>query len=77
MGFYFSINAGLHINPTFQKQCKGSTIYPSPKHLVSRTEGGAAAMEYVSPEGLRLDGRRPMEMRQLRAELGAVSRADG
>ncbi|KAJ0435241.1 putative ribosomal protein S5 domain 2-type [Helianthus annuus] len=34
-------------------------------------------MEYVSPEGLRLDGRRPMEMRQLRAELGAVSRADG
>uniref|UniRef100_A0A2P2L8N5 Exosome complex component RRP41 isoform X2 n=1 Tax=Rhizophora mucronata TaxID=61149 RepID=A0A2P2L8N5_RHIMU len=34
-------------------------------------------MEYVSPEGLRLDGRRPMEMRQLRAELGAVSGADG
>ncbi|QHO56860.1 exosome complex component RRP41 isoform [Arachis hypogaea] len=34
-------------------------------------------MEYVSPEGLRLDGRRPMEMRQIRAEIGAVSRADG
>ncbi|KAJ0681679.1 putative ribosomal protein S5 domain 2-type [Helianthus annuus] len=33
-------------------------------------------MDYVSPEGLRLDGRRPMEMRQFRAELGAVSRAD-
>ncbi|KAI3958813.1 hypothetical protein MKX01_023489 [Papaver californicum] len=34
-------------------------------------------MEYVSPEGLRLDGRRPMEMRQIRAELGAVAKADG
>ncbi|CAN0825164.1 Exosome complex component RRP41 homolog [Linum grandiflorum] len=34
-------------------------------------------MEFVSPEGLRLDGRRPMEMRQLRAEIGAVARADG
>ncbi|XP_026431499.1 exosome complex component RRP41 homolog [Papaver somniferum] len=34
-------------------------------------------MEYVSPEGLRLDGRRPMEMRQIRAELGAVANADG
>ncbi|PSS11670.1 Exosome complex component like [Actinidia chinensis var. chinensis] len=34
-------------------------------------------MEYVSPEGLRLDGRRPMEMRQIRGEIGAVSRADG
>lgn len=34
-------------------------------------------MEYVSPEGLRLDGRRPMEMRQIRAQIGAVSSADG
>ncbi|KAL0379435.1 UNVERIFIED_CONTAM: Exosome complex component RRP41 [Sesamum angustifolium] len=34
-------------------------------------------MEYVNPEGLRLDGRRPMEMRQLRAEIGVVSKADG
>ncbi|KAF8412155.1 hypothetical protein HHK36_000111 [Tetracentron sinense] len=34
-------------------------------------------MEYVSPEGLRLDGRRPMEMRQIRGELGAVAKADG
>lgn len=34
-------------------------------------------MEYVSPEGLRLDGRRPMEMRQIRAELGAIAKADG
>ncbi|KAK4563402.1 hypothetical protein RGQ29_005783 [Quercus rubra] len=34
-------------------------------------------MEFVSPEGLRLDGRRPMEMRQIRAEIGAVTKADG
>ncbi|KAK4849500.1 hypothetical protein QYF36_025481 [Acer negundo] len=34
-------------------------------------------MEFVSPEGLRLDGRRPTEMRQLRAEIGVVSKADG
>ncbi|KAG8477470.1 hypothetical protein CXB51_030929 [Gossypium anomalum] len=34
-------------------------------------------MEYVSPEGLRLDGRRPMEMRQLRAEIGTVAKANG
>ncbi|TXG59153.1 hypothetical protein EZV62_016982 [Acer yangbiense] len=34
-------------------------------------------MEFVSPEGLRLDGRRPTEMRQLRAEIGVISKADG
>ncbi|XP_057533675.1 exosome complex component RRP41 homolog [Amaranthus tricolor] len=34
-------------------------------------------MEFISPEGLRLDGRRPLEMRQLRAEIGVVSKADG
>ncbi|KAM1380264.1 hypothetical protein ACFX2I_022014 [Malus domestica] len=34
-------------------------------------------MEYVSPEGLRLDGRRPMEMRQIRGEIGVVEKADG
>ncbi|KAF6149655.1 hypothetical protein GIB67_017388 [Kingdonia uniflora] len=32
---------------------------------------------YVSPERLRLDGRRPMEMRQIQAEIGAVGKADG
>ncbi|KAI9153744.1 hypothetical protein LWI28_015875 [Acer negundo] len=31
-------------------------------------------MEFVSPEGLHLDGRRPTEMRQLRAEIGVVSK---
>ncbi|XP_050366182.1 exosome complex component RRP41 homolog [Argentina anserina] len=34
-------------------------------------------MEFVSPEGLRLDGCRPMEMRQIRAEMGVVAKADG
>ncbi|CAN6726226.1 unnamed protein product [Malus baccata var. baccata] len=34
-------------------------------------------MEYVSPEGLRLDGRRPMEMRQIRGEIGVVDKVDG
>ncbi|KAM7255238.1 hypothetical protein ACFE04_020479 [Oxalis oulophora] len=34
-------------------------------------------MEYVTPEGFRLDGRRPLEMRQLRAKIGAVAKADG
>uniref|UniRef100_UPI0018DF43F6 hypothetical protein n=1 Tax=Streptomyces fildesensis TaxID=375757 RepID=UPI0018DF43F6 len=34
-------------------------------------------MEYVNPEGLRQDGRRPMEIRQLRAHLGTVDKADG
>ncbi|XP_040363538.1 exosome complex component RRP41 homolog isoform X2 [Rosa chinensis] len=36
-------------------------------------------MEFVSPEGLCLDGRRPKElfMRQIRAEIGVVAKADG
>lgn len=38
---------------------------------------GVATMEFVNPEGLRLDGRRPHEMRQMHAELGVVENADG
>lgn len=34
-------------------------------------------MEFVSPEGLRLDGRRPKELRQLKSELGVLQSADG
>ncbi|CAM6103429.1 unnamed protein product [Calypogeia fissa] len=34
-------------------------------------------MEFISPEGLRLDGRRPLELRQLNAEMGVVDKADG
>ncbi|KAJ4768855.1 Exosome complex component RRP41 [Rhynchospora pubera] len=35
-------------------------------------------MEYVNPlTGLRIDGRRPTEMRHLKAQIGVVSKADG
>ncbi|KAL2632448.1 hypothetical protein R1flu_017134 [Riccia fluitans] len=34
-------------------------------------------MDFISPEGLRLDGRRPLELRQLQAEIGVVEKADG
>lgn len=34
-------------------------------------------MEYVSPEGLRLDGRRAKELRALRCQLNPLPQADG
>uniref|UniRef100_A0A061RIF6 Exosome complex component RRP41 n=1 Tax=Tetraselmis sp. GSL018 TaxID=582737 RepID=A0A061RIF6_9CHLO len=34
-------------------------------------------LEYVSPEGLRVDGRRPKELRALSAGLGTLESADG
>lgn len=34
-------------------------------------------MEYVTPEGLRQDGRRPKELRQLRCQLDVLKNADG
>lgn len=34
-------------------------------------------MEYISPEGLRLDGRRPKELRQLSCQFGVLAKADG
>ena len=34
-------------------------------------------MEFVTPEGLRRDGRRPKELRQLRCEIGVFPHADG
>ncbi|KAL5550083.1 hypothetical protein UlMin_000259 [Ulmus minor] len=34
-------------------------------------------MEFVSHEGLRLDGCRPMKMKQIRAEHGSVAKANG
>ncbi|CAA2954496.1 exosome complex component RRP41 homolog [Olea europaea subsp. europaea] len=56
----------------------GSTVTVVMAMFLLRARGcGAAEMEYVSPEGLRLDGRRPTEMRQLRAEVGVVAKADG
>ncbi|KAL5571132.1 hypothetical protein UlMin_020729 [Ulmus minor] len=34
-------------------------------------------MEFVSPEGLHLDGCHPMEMRQIRVELDSIAKLDG
>lgn len=34
-------------------------------------------MEFVNPEGLRRDGRRPKEVRSLNAELNVLKSADG
>ena len=34
-------------------------------------------LEYLSPEGLRLDGRRPGEMRKVRCKMGVLTRPDG
>lgn len=34
-------------------------------------------MEYVNPEGLRQDGRRPKELRQISCELGVLAKASG
>lgn len=34
-------------------------------------------MEFVSPEGLRIDGRRPKEIRKLEAQIDVLSSADG
>lgn len=39
--------------------------------------GGASGYEYISLDGLRLDGRRPGEVRKIRSALGTLSRADG
>ncbi len=34
-------------------------------------------MEFVSPEGLRIDGRRANELRRLNAQLDVLESADG
>jgi exosome complex component RRP41 len=34
-------------------------------------------MEFLSPEGLRLDGRRPTELRRTSVDLGVLPQADG
>eukprot|EP00824_Muranothrix_gubernata_P017771 TRINITY_DN3627_c0_g1_i1.p1 TRINITY_DN3627_c0_g1~~TRINITY_DN3627_c0_g1_i1.p1 ORF type:complete len:254 (+),score=27.15 TRINITY_DN3627_c0_g1_i1:1-762(+) len=36
-----------------------------------------ARLEYLTPEGLRLDGRRPLEVRTIRCKIGLFSQADG
>ena len=34
-------------------------------------------MEFISPEGLRIDGRRVNELRKIRAQVGVFAEADG
>lgn len=34
-------------------------------------------MEWINPEGLRRDGRRPRELRRLKCEMGVLANADG
>lgn len=34
-------------------------------------------MEFVSPEGLRIDGRRPRELRRISCQLDVLTNADG
>lgn len=38
---------------------------------------GAGGLEYISLDGLRLDGRRATEVRKIRTQQGALARADG
>lgn len=42
-----------------------------------RRGGGARGYEYISLDGLRIDGRRTPEVRKIRCALGALARADG
>lgn len=42
-----------------------------------RRGGGAGGLEFITLDGLRIDGRRTSEVRKIRCALGALSRADG
>lgn len=42
-----------------------------------RRRGGAGGLEYISLDGLRIDGRRPGEVRKIRCQMGALTRSDG
>eukprot|EP00171_Calliarthron_tuberculosum_P015552 IDg15552t1 len=44
---------------------------------VKRRGRGAGGPEFISLDGLRIDGRRSGEVRKIRCSLGALSRADG
>ncbi|KAE8810885.1 exosome complex component RRP41 [Hordeum vulgare] len=43
----------------------------------ARTRGPRAQRRHLPAGGFRVDGRRPNELRQLKGEVGVVSRADG
>ena len=44
---------------------------------IVRSVGYICTMEFVSPEGLRLDGRRDKELRKIEARLNVLQSADG
>ncbi|KAL6218419.1 hypothetical protein ACLB2K_011633 [Fragaria x ananassa] len=69
----------LQLYPEFsnEKPARLVEVLAAPKKIRVALLNQIVKMEFVSPEGLRLDGRRPMEMRQIRAEIGVVSKADG
>ena len=50
---------------------------PSCVPMLKSESASPSAMEYVSLEGLRLDGRRPKETRRMRCELTALPGTDG
>lgn len=50
------------------------TMAPPPKR---GRGGGARGLEYISLDGLRVDGRLHTEVRKIRCSLGTLSRADG
>lgn len=45
--------------------------------VFSFSSSGSQSRELISPEGLRLDGRRPGELRKISCEIGLFSRVDG
>ena len=45
--------------------------------FIAQPRSKANKMEFVSPEGLRLDGRRPRELRRLNCEIDVLGSADG
>lgn len=47
------------------------------KHLSWRSQQIMAGLEILSPEGLRLDGRRPHELRKIVCRMGVFKQADG
>jgi hypothetical protein len=52
-------------------------LFPPSCTLDQTTEVVMSKLEYLSPEGLRIDGRRPKELRKIQCNLGIFSKADG
>lgn len=67
--------SSIHESYVVEKQCAPTMACSSSQS--KRRGRGAGAPEFISLDGLRLDGRRPHEVRKIRAALGALARADG